>query len=43
LVLGGAAHLRSLYRELNSYSRLLDDDVASGPRDMPPTQLHARS
>jgi len=43
LVLGGAAHLRSLYREVNSYSRLLDGDVASGPRDMPPAQLHARS
>jgi release factor family 3 len=43
LVLGGAAHLRSLYREVNSYSRLLDGDVASGPRDIPPSRLHARS
>jgi hypothetical protein len=43
LVLGGVAHLRSLYREVNSYSRLLDGDVESGPQGLAPTQLHARS
>ena len=43
LVLSGVAHLRSLYREVNSYSRLLDGDIESGPQGLPPTQLHARS
>jgi hypothetical protein len=41
LVLGGVAALCALYREVNSYPRLLDDGIDTGPRDLPPAQMHA--
>ncbi|HEU5085987.1 MAG TPA: hypothetical protein VFT99_01035, partial [Roseiflexaceae bacterium] len=43
LLLAGIAYLLPLYRSVNSYAHILDDDLPVNPDDLQPDELHTRA
>jgi len=43
LLLAGIAYLLPIYRAANTYSQLVEDDIAVNPDDLRPEELHARA
>jgi hypothetical protein len=43
LVLAGVDYILSLYREANTYSHLMEDDIKGNPDDWSETELHKRA